>query len=123
MPKKILIIDDEEDMRVYLETMFRKAGYETRTAVNGQDALEQIRDYAPDLITLDILMPQKSGLSCFEALREHKTTGTVPIMIVSGVTGHSEFFDQTALGGPTVFLEKPIKPDVVLSRSKELLGE
>ena len=68
MSKKILIIDDEEDMRLYLETMFRKAGYETRTAVNGSDALDQLSEFVPDLITLDILMPQKSGLSCFEAL-------------------------------------------------------
>jgi len=123
MPKKIMIIDDEEDMRIYLETVFQKAGYATETAINGEDALARLDDITPDLITLDILMPQKSGLKFFQMLRNGTTTANVPVVVVSGVSGHSDFFDKDALGGPTVFMDKPIEPNLLLARAKELLGE
>ncbi|MBN2226697.1 MAG: response regulator [candidate division Zixibacteria bacterium] len=123
MPKKILIIDDEEDMRIYLETVFRKAGYATETAVNGDDALARLTEIDPDLITLDILMPQKSGLKFFQALRDELATVNLPVIVVSGVSGHSDFFDPKALGGPTAFMDKPINPDTLLAGVKALLGE
>jgi CheY-like chemotaxis protein len=123
MPRKIMIIDDEEDMRVYMQTLFRKAGYDTDTAINGEDALNRIEQIKPDLITLDILMPQKSGLKFFQTLRERDDTKDLPVIVVSGITGHSEFFEKEALGGPTIFVEKPIEPDSILSQIRELLGE
>lgn len=123
MAKVIMIIDDEEDMRVYMQTLLRKAGYETKTAVNGEDALERIDDINPDLITLDILMPQKSGLKFFQTLRERAGTRELPVVVVSGISGHSEFFEKEVLGGPTIFIEKPIEPDTFLKQVRELLGE
>jgi len=123
MPKKIMIIDDEEDMRMYLQTLFRKAGYETDTAANGEEALRRIDEISPDLITLDILMPQRSGLNFFESIRRRPDSKELPVVVVSGVTGHSDFFDKEKLGGLTVFVEKPIKPDSLLAMVKELLKE
>lgn len=123
MARMIMIIDDEEDMRVYLQTLLRKAGYETDTAINGEDALERIDDIKPDLITLDILMPQKSGLKFFQALRDREDTRALPVVVVSGISGHSGFFEKEALGGPTVFVEKPIEPDSFLKQVGELIGE
>ena len=123
MPKKIMIIDDEEDMRIYLQTIFRKAGYETDTAANGEEALQNLGTVKPDLITLDILMPQKSGLKFFETLRNNKTTMNLPVVVVSGVTGHSEFFKNEKNAGPTIYLDKPIKPGELVARAQELLGD
>jgi CheY-like chemotaxis protein len=123
MPKRILIIEDEEDMRIYLQTVLRKAGYETEVAVNGHDALEKLADRLPDLITLDILMPQKSGLRFFEALRERDDTGDLPVIVVSGITGHGEFFDKESLRGPTTFVDKPIEPDSFVEQVKNLIGD
>jgi two-component system alkaline phosphatase synthesis response regulator PhoP len=121
MSRKILIVDDEEDMRIYLQTLLRKAGYETDTAENGEDALTRFEEVNPDLITLDILMPQRSGLKFFQSLRERNTE--IPVLVVSGVSGHNEFFDRNKLGGPTQFIEKPIQPDDFLSRIESLLEE
>jgi two-component system alkaline phosphatase synthesis response regulator PhoP len=118
-----MIIDDEEDMRIYLQTLFRKAGFDTEVAVNGEEALAKINEIKPDLITLDILMPQKSGLNFFKSIRENNTTEQIPVIVVSGVTGHQEFFSQEKLGGPTYFVEKPIKPDALLEQVNKLLGE
>jgi len=123
MSKKIMIIDDEMDMQIYLQTLFKKAGYETVAVSNGAEALEKIADVQPDLITLDILMPKKSGLNFFQALRELANMAEVPVIVVSGVTKHSEFFEKDNLGGPTLFVEKPIEPDSLLGQVRELLGD
>ncbi|MDP8240899.1 MAG: response regulator [Candidatus Hatepunaea meridiana] len=123
MPKKILIVDDEEDMRFYLETLLRKAGYNTDVAINGAEALIKIEQDIPDLITLDILMPKKSGLNFFETLRSRADTKGLPIVIVSGISGNREFFEQGKPSEPTVFMEKPIIREEFLKNIKELLGE
>jgi DNA-binding response OmpR family regulator len=123
MTKKILIIDDEEDMRIYLKTLFRKAGYDTDTAANGEDALAKIKEVKPDLLTLDIMMPKKSGLSFFKTLREELGDNLIPVIVLSGLSGHKEFFEGDAGTGPTVFVEKPIVVDSFLAKAKEMLGE
>jgi len=123
MPKKILIVDDEEDMRIYLETLLRKAGYEIELAINGEEAFEKLKEARPDLITLDILMPKKSGLNFFKAIRQSDESADIPILVVSGISGHSEFFDEHAKSSPTVFVEKPIVPDTFLSQVKQLIGD
>ncbi len=121
MPKKILIIDDEEDMRIYLQTLLRKAGYQTEIAVNGEEALEKTKTIEPDLITLDILMPKKSGLNFFKSLRQDEQIGNIPIVIVSGISRHNEFFENETQKGRIVFIEKPIKPDSFLAIIEEML--
>ena len=79
MAKKILIIDDEKDMRVYLTTLFRKAGYETETAGNGEEGLRLAETFEPDLITLDLLMPKQSGVKAYRSLRTSSRTAPIPI--------------------------------------------
>ncbi|MEZ5360333.1 MAG: response regulator [Candidatus Zixiibacteriota bacterium] len=123
MPKKILIVDDELDMRIFLETLFKKGGYETETAENGEEALSHIAKGRPDLITLDILMPKKSGLSFYEAISKDDKLQSIPIIVLSGVTRHAEFFENDDRVGPTEHIEKPVKPDNLLAAAKKLLGE
>jgi len=123
MPKKILIIDDEADMQTYLKVLFEKAGFQTEIAANGNEALDILSQSKPDLITLDILMPRKSGLNFFEALRAGENTKNIPVIVVSGISGHREFFDSNPPGGPTVFVEKPIVPETFLAQARKLLGE
>jgi CheY-like chemotaxis protein len=123
MSKRILIVDDEEDMLVYLQTLFRKAGYETETATNGDEAIEKIGQIQPDLITLDILMPKKSGLNFFQALRTDEETKHLPVIVLSGITGHRDFFEDESEVGPTIFIEKPIEPDSFLASVKQMLKD
>jgi CheY-like chemotaxis protein len=123
MARKVLIIDDEEDMRIYLQTLFRKAGYETATAINGEEALEQMNRQQPDFVTLDILMPKKSGLNFYRALRSGEKHKNLPVVVLSGISGHREFFDETADSGPSIFIEKPIEPESFLKKVAEFLGE
>jgi len=123
MQKKILIVDDEQDMLLYLETLLRKAGYETYTAMNGLEAQERISAEKPDLISLDIMMPKKSGINFLRSLRENKETRGIPVAVVSGVTSHKDFFNDLPDLGTTFFVDKPIDKISFLNQIKEALAE
>jgi len=85
--KKILIVDDEPDIASYLEMILQDNGYETVIAVNGNDALEKVRALRPDLVTLDISMPEASGTRLYKEVKTDPELAGTPIIIVTGVTG------------------------------------
>jgi DNA-binding response OmpR family regulator len=125
MAKKILVIDDEQDMRIYLETLFKKAGYATESAVNGEEGLKKAKVAPPDLITLDILMPKKSGVRAYRELRSAAETKGVPIVILTGLTQQEDFFGDE-LGGlprPDAICEKPIDREEFLKKVQGIIGE
>ena len=124
MAKKVLIIDDEQDMRVYLEALFRKAGFETETASDGEQGVWLAEAHQPDLITLDVLMPKKSGVRAYRELRSDASTREVPIIILTGLTQQQDFFGED-LGGlrpPDAIVEKPIDRDAFLESVAGLIG-
>ena len=123
MAKKILIIDDEKDMRVYLEAVFRKAGYETETAINGEEGMWLAEAHKPDLITLDVLMPKKSGIKAYRGLRGSEKTGSIPIIVLTGLARLDDFFgDLGDLPQPEALVEKPIERETFLQKVEELIG-
>lgn len=123
MAKKILIIDDERDMQVYLGTLFRKAGYETETASNGDEGLRMAESFQPDLITLDVLMPKRSGVKAYRGLRTSARTSSIPIVVLTGLTRLDDFFgDLGDLAQPDALVEKPIDRETFLAKVKELIA-
>lgn len=123
MPKRVLIIDDEQDMRVYLEALFRKAGFETETASNGEEGVWLAETHQPDLITLDVLMPRKSGVKAYRGLRSSEKTKSIPIVVLTGLTRLDDFFgDLDNLPRPDALVEKPIDREAFLSTVEELVG-
>ena len=123
MTKKILIIDDEKDMRVYLEALFRKAGYDTESATDGEEGLWLAEAQQPDLITLDILMPKKSGIKAYRSLRTSDKTRSIPIVVLTGLTRLDDFFgDLGDLPQPDELVEKPIERDDFLEKVQKLIG-
>ena len=123
MTKKILIIDDEKDMRVYLEALFRKAGYDTESATDGEEGLWLAEAQQPDLITLDILMPKKSGIKAYRSLRTSDKTRSIPIVVLTGLTRLDDFFgDLGDLPRPDALVEKPIDRDAFLEQVKGLIA-
>ena len=84
--KKILIVDDEQDIRAYLSTLFGDQGYETEAAGDGEEARKQMEAGAPDLITLDISMPEKSGIRFYREMKADERWKTIPVIIVTGVS-------------------------------------
>ena len=123
MPKKILIIDDEKDMRVYLEALFRKAGYETDSAADGDEGVWLAEAHKPDLITLDVLMPKKSGVKAYRGLRTSDKTADIPIIVLTGLARSDDFFGNLGeLRPPEAVVEKPIEREGFLDKVRELIG-
>lgn len=104
--KKILVIDDEADVRTFLTAVLKRNGYETFTAPNGQAALDVIGDIMPDLITLDLMMPNKSGTDFYRALAKDEKLAKIPVIVVSGTPGR-----HLAIKEPVAVFDKPINPD------------
>lgn len=123
MAKKILVIDDEKDMRTYLEAVFRKAGYETESAEDGDQGVWLADAHKPDLITLDILMPKKSGVKAYRNLRTSEATAGIPIIVLTGLTRSDDFFgDLGDLPKPEAVVEKPIDRDAFVEQVRGLIG-
>ena len=129
-PKKVLIVDDEPDIVSYLEMLFKDSGYDTVSASNGNKGIELVREEKPDLVTLDISMPEASGTRFYKEVRKDPVLGSVPIIIVTAVTGYAgdkygyeKFLSQSSLvPPPDGFFPKPIERDSLLARVKELLA-
>jgi DNA-binding response OmpR family regulator len=123
MAKRILIIDDEHDMRVYLRVLFTRAGYQVEVAQNGEEGLIKAKTFLPHLVTLDILMPKRSGVTAYQSLRESAETKHIPVIILSGLTSLQDLFREIKeLPPPEAVIEKPIERESFLRRVTELIG-
>ena len=119
MTDKILVVDDEEDIRLLLENLLKSEGYEVFSAENGVEGLERFRHYSPDLVITDVKMPVRNGL---EMLQDIKSTGTDVDVIV--LTGHSD--ERTAIeclhNGAYDYLLKPLEElDVLIASVQRAL--
>jgi CheY-like chemotaxis protein len=124
MAGKIVIVDDEHDVITYLETLFKDNGYEVATAMDGKEGLEKIREFRPDLITLDIIMPNQSGVRLYRELKKDETLQNIPVIILSGVSQYKKFFarDHHSVPKPDAFVEKPFDKSELLELIKQLIG-
>ncbi len=132
--KTILVVDDEPDVRSYLAAVLGDAGYEVRTAENGKEAMDVVEAGAPDLISLDITMPEKTGVRFYRELREDAATAGIPVLIVTGVvnpwaspdgSGTMKDFlsNRRQIPAPEGFFEKPVDQEAYLERIEELLRD
>jgi len=121
--KKILIIDDEEDVVTYLSAFFADNGFETISAINGKDGFEKAKSEKPDIITLDVSMPEESGVKALRDLQHNESTKNTPIIMVTGVSTDMKRFIETRkqVHPPEGYFEKPIDREALLKKIKELL--
>jgi CheY-like chemotaxis protein len=122
--KRILIVDDEADVRTYLEVLFQENGYETAVAADGDEAMPKVHEFKPDLISLDIIMPHESGQKFYRELVKDAEFGETPVIICSGVTRYKELFsrDHKTMPKPFAFIEKPVDKGELLGKVKEAIG-
>ena len=122
--KKILVVDDEADIRSFLSAALKEAGFEVMVAEDGDSALDKIKKQIPDLISLDLVMPRKSGAKLYHELTKDKEWSKIPVIIVTGHArdelGKSDLKELT-MSGPGIYLEKPVKPDNYIAAIKGLL--
>ncbi len=117
---KILLVDDEPDIVEFLSYNLKKEGYEVLTASNGKDAIEIAKKELPQLIVLDVMMPDMDGIETCREIREQKGLSEV---LIAFLTARSEDYTQIAgfEVGADDYITKPIKPRVFISRVKALL--
>jgi len=123
--KRVLVVDDEKDVRDYLTAALEDAGFDVETASDGLEGLRKARQSTPDLISLDLVMPGHSGARLFRELRKDKALSAVPVLIVTGHArdelGRTDFEEMT-MSGPGVYLEKPVSSSSYVSAVRKLLG-
>lgn len=117
---KILLVDDEQDILDLISYNLKKEGFEVYTALNGRVAIEIAEKALPDLIILDVMMPEMDGMETCAQLREHPNLSKT---LIAFLTARGEDYSQIAGfdAGADDYITKPIKPRVLISRVKALL--
>jgi len=125
--KKVLVVDDEKDVSVYLARVLEEGGFRTTCAADGEEALRAVERERPDLITMDLSMPKLSGVRSYQTLRSRPDLASIPVIFVTGITGiggarDTERFYRTRrqVPPPDGFIAKPIDPEKVLDLARKL---
>jgi len=129
MTKKIMIVDDETDIQAYLMAALEDIGYSTCTVNDINDILGSIYQEKPDLILLDIMMPDRSGISIYREIQQNPEFKTIPIILMSGLSSKDEFIeklfldknDSDKISGSIIFIEKPIQLETLEKQISNLL--
>ena len=128
MGKKVLVVDDDPSLVTYLKALLEDNGYEVIAAKDGNEGLEKSKSEKPDAITLDLLMPEKTGIKMFRELRKDEALKSIPVIMVTGIASEAshfadfrKFISSRKIRGPEAYLEKPIDKDDLLAKIKEAL--
>jgi CheY-like chemotaxis protein len=116
MAKKILVIDDDPIIVDYLLDLFQENGYETCSAENGVKGLEVLSKEKPDLITLDLEMPEEWGPRFYRKLRKDEELKDTPVIVVTGIDGDHAI--RNAVG----YVKKPFEPEKLLHMVQKAIG-
>jgi serine phosphatase RsbU (regulator of sigma subunit) len=114
-PARILLVDDEPLNLDLLEQELADSGFEIVTASNGQRALDQISDSAPDMIFLDLMMPEMDGFAVLEKLQQHEVWKAIPVVIISAASDTDNIVRAIEVGAVD-FLPKPFNPSILQAR-------
>ena len=127
--KTILVVDDEPNIREYLRMVLEDAGFNVVVAGDGVEALEIIRKSKPDFISLDLIMPRKSGHKLLYELNKDKELSRIPVLIVTahakddlGKEDLEDLLDNRVMSGPGTYLEKPVNPLSYVRAIQRTLG-
>ena len=118
--KKILVVDDEEDIVELLEYNLKKEGYQVFKAMTGEEALELAKGEAPDLIILDLMLPGLDGLEVCKILKKDTRTDSIPIVMLTAKGEESDIIIGLELGADD-YITEPFSPKVLLARVKTVL--
>jgi DNA-binding response OmpR family regulator len=120
MQKRILVVDDDAELVELIGFNLKQAGYSVRKASNGVDALKKARSLKPNLIVLDVMMPELDGFAACEILRRDAATASIPILMLTALS--SELGRVAGLGsGASDFVTKPFSPRLLVQRIADLL--
>jgi DNA-binding response OmpR family regulator len=120
MAETILVVDDDPDIARFVEVNLRSAGYDVSVAGDGEEALERATEMRPDLVLLDVMMPQVDGWEMLRQLQERQGEA-IPVVMFSG-QADAATPDEIAERGATGFIGKPFDPSELIEKTKQLLS-
>jgi CheY-like chemotaxis protein len=127
--QRVLVVDDETDMRVFLSNVIETGGYDPIVAINGTEGLKRALNENPDLIIVDMMMPQEDGLQMYQNLKYNEMLKHIPVIMLSSIDKKTFYHYQqvkNALPGkgvpePEAYLEKPPEAEELLSLIHDML--
>ena len=122
MPRKVLIVDDEPHMLRVTELSIKKGAYAIVIGRNGREAIDLAVREKPDLIVMDVTMPEMDGLTALKHLKACPETADIPVIMLT-VRGHALTRQQAEQAGAAIFLTKPFSPTLLLAETRRILGE
>jgi two-component system, cell cycle response regulator len=149
MPKKVLVVDDDENTVKFLSVALREGGYEPVGAYDGEEGFRMVEETNPDLVLLDVMMPKRSGFVMFKQLRRNEKYKRIPVIMLTAVADMLEEDEQRAdsdtferpydtlreslkktirqmreegLVKPEMFIDKPIDPEKLVETVQGLIG-
>jgi len=110
--KVALVVDDEADIRAYLGALLEDSGFEVAVAADGVEGLNKARELKPDLITLDLSMPEESGVRTYRSLKSSAELKDIPVFIITGYSSKMRTYLKKLKGFPfpEAFIDKPVSP-------------
>lgn len=125
---KILIVDDEPDVVTYLQAVLENHDYETCSAESVEQGLQVLEGTTPDLVCLDIMMPQQLGLTLYARMKKDARLKNVPVLILSGVVQEEEFdfrnfIPDKSVPRPQDYIEKPIEREKFLAAVDRIIAQ
>ena len=120
--KRVLIIDDEPDTLIYFSNLLQDNGFDTVIAENGEEGLKKVRGAKPDLITLDMSMPETSGVRCYRELRDNEEWKSIPVIVITGISDEFRGFisSRRQVPPPDGYLSKPVDEEQLLKMVRQL---
>ena len=130
MSSKVLIVDDELDMRTFLSTLLETNGYTPIVAMDGLEGLQKAKEVKPELIILDVMMPKESGIRMYQQLKTDNELKHIPVIMLSAIakktfyhsTGLLNVYLGQNLPEPEAYIEKPPEPEELFQLVKTLLS-
>jgi DNA-binding response OmpR family regulator len=122
MPKKILLVDDSNTVLLMERMILSQSRYELLTARNGLEGVERARAEKPDLILLDVVMPQMNGLDALAAIRAGEDTKHIPVIMVT-TRSEAESMETGFARGCNDYVTKPVNSSELLAKVRGILGE
>ena len=119
MSKLILAVDDEKHILRLVQINLEKAGYEVRTATNGREAVESVHERKPDLVVMDVMMPEMDGFEALKQLKSQPNTASIPVIMLTAKAQDADVFHGWQ-SGADLYLTKPFNPMELLTFVKRI---
>jgi DNA-binding response OmpR family regulator len=120
--KQILIVEDEANVRKMLARLLEKHEYTVRGAVDGLDGLRSLEDYVPDLIIVDVMMPNLDGITFTRALKNRRETRSIPVIFLTAKSDPHSMIEGINVGAK-YYVTKPFQIDDILQKVGKVLGD